>query len=85
MWARINPTMVDWLKRLHSSGIKTGLLSNMPHDMIRYARQKFAWLENFDHQTFSAEVRLTKPDAAIYRHSLGGPRSGSFGNIIRGR
>ncbi len=70
MWARINPAMVAWLKRLHSSGIKTGLLSNMPHDMIRYARKNFAWLSDFDNQTFSAEVRLTKPDAAIYRHSL---------------
>lgn len=72
MWARINPTMVEWLKRLHSSGIKTGLLSNMPFDMINYARQQFVWLKNFDHLTFSAEVRVTKPDAAIYRLSLEG-------------
>jgi putative hydrolase of the HAD superfamily len=70
MWARINPVMVAWLKRLHSSGIRTGLLSNMPHDMIRYARKNFSWLGDFDNQTFSAEVRLTKPDSAIYRHSL---------------
>jgi putative hydrolase of the HAD superfamily len=72
MWARINPTMVEWLKQLHSSGIKTGLLSNMPFDMINYARQQFTWLKNFDHLTFSAEVRVTKPDPAIYRHSLEG-------------
>jgi len=52
--------------------IKTGLLSNMPVDMIRYARQQFAWLKQFDHQTFSAEVRVIKPDAAIYQHSLDG-------------
>jgi putative hydrolase of the HAD superfamily len=72
MWARINPTMVEWLKRLHSSGINTGLLSNMPFDMINYARQQFAWLKYFNHLTFSAEVRATKPDPAIYRHSLEG-------------
>jgi len=72
MWARINPTMVEWLERLHSSGIKTGLLSNMPFDMINYARQQFAWLKYFNHLTFSAEVRATKPDPAIYRHSLEG-------------
>ena len=72
MWAHENPLIVEWLKRIHSSGIRTGLLSNMPHDMIRHVRQKFAWLEYFDHQTFSAEVKLIKPDAAIYEHSLRG-------------
>jgi putative hydrolase of the HAD superfamily len=72
MWARINPVMVEWLKQLHSSGINTGLLSNMPFDMINYARQQFAWLKYFNHLTFSAELRVTKPDPAIYRHSLEG-------------
>ena len=72
MWAHENPIMVKWLKQIHSSGIRTGLLSNMPHDMIRHVRQKFAWLEHFDHQTFSAEVELIKPDPAIYEHSLRG-------------
>jgi len=44
--------------------------SNMPHEMIRYSRQNFSWLTHFDHLTFSAEVRLVKPETAIYRHSL---------------
>ncbi len=70
MWAHINPTMLEWLKQMQSSGVKTGLLSNMPVDMIRYVRQQFPWLNDFDHQTFSAEVGLVKPDPAIYRHSL---------------
>lgn len=72
MWAHDSPVMVEWLKQIHSAGIKTGLLSNMPHDMIHYVRQKFTWLKYFDHQTFSAEVSLIKPDPAIYEHSLGG-------------
>lgn len=72
MWAHLNPAMVGWLKQMRSSGIKTGLLSNMPVDMIRHARQQFAWLSHFDHQTFSAEVRVVKPDPAIYRYSLEG-------------
>ena len=72
MWARLNPAMLEWLEQVHSSGIKTALLSNMPHDMITYSRRNFAWLNHFDHQTFSAEVRLVKPDPAIYRHSLDG-------------
>jgi putative hydrolase of the HAD superfamily len=72
MWSHDNPTMVEWLRQIHSSGTKTGLLSNMPHDMIHYVRQKFDWLNQFDHQTFSAEVSLIKPDPAIYEHSLRG-------------
>jgi putative hydrolase of the HAD superfamily len=72
MWTHDNPTMVEWLRQIHSSGMKTALLSNMPHDMVRHVRQKFAWLDQFDHQTFSAEVNLVKPDPAIYEHSLRG-------------
>jgi putative hydrolase of the HAD superfamily len=72
MWARVNAAMVEWPKGMRSAGLKTGLLSNMPVGMIRYARRQFAWLTHFDHQTFSAEVKLVKPDPAIYRHSLNG-------------
>jgi putative hydrolase of the HAD superfamily len=72
MWGHENPIMIEWLKQIHSSGIRTGLLSNMPHDMIRYVRMNFAWLKYFDHQTFSAEEALIKPDPAIYEHSLQG-------------
>jgi len=72
MWGRENPTMVVWLKQIHAAGIKTALLSNMPHEMIGYVRRKFSWLAHFDHQTFSAEVNLIKPDRAIYEHSLRG-------------
>jgi putative hydrolase of the HAD superfamily len=72
MWAHDNPTMVEWLRQVHSSGVKTALLSNMPHDMVRHVRQQFDWLDQFDHLTFSTEVSLIKPDAAIYQHSLRG-------------
>ena len=72
MWSHENAVMVEWLKQIHASGIKTAILSNMHPDMIRYARKNFAWLNYFDHQTFSAEVRLIKPDPAIYEHSLRG-------------
>lgn len=72
MWAHINTAMVGWVQQIRLSGIKTGLLSNMPHEMIRYSRQNYPWLKHFDHLTFSAEVRLVKPEAGIYQHSLAG-------------
>jgi HAD superfamily hydrolase (TIGR01509 family) len=40
--------------------------------MISHLRENFDWLDLFDFKTFSAEVRLIKPDAAIYEHTLRG-------------
>jgi len=64
--------MVDWLRQLGRGGIKTALLSNIHPKMIAYVKENFDWLELFDFTTFSAEVRLIKPDHAIYEHTLRG-------------
>jgi putative hydrolase of the HAD superfamily len=72
IWAHPIPGMLDWVSQLHAAGIKTGLLSNMPWDLITYLRANCQWLENFAFKTFSAEVRLIKPDPAIYEHTLHG-------------
>jgi putative hydrolase of the HAD superfamily len=72
MWGSANARMVAWLRQLREAGIKTALLSNMHHDMIAYLRENFDWIDQFDFITFSAEVRLIKPDAAIYEHTLHG-------------
>lgn len=72
MWGRANEEMVAWLRRLRAAGMKTGLLSNMHFDMIGHLRKNFAWLDEFDFVTFSADVRMVKPDAAIYLHTLSG-------------
>jgi putative hydrolase of the HAD superfamily len=70
MWSNINSGMVRWAQQLRASGLKIGLLSNMHLDMVFHCRQRFAWLNHFNSVTFSAEVRLIKPDAAIYEHAL---------------
>jgi len=72
IWAHANPDMLDWVSQLHAAGIKTGLLSNMPWDLVKYVRTSCPWMENFSFKTFSAEVRLIKPDPAIYEHTLRG-------------
>jgi putative hydrolase of the HAD superfamily len=72
MWSNVNIGMVEWARQLGSSGMKIGLLSNMHPAMVAHCRRLFAWLENFDFVTFSGEVRLVKPDAAIYEHTLRG-------------
>ncbi len=70
MWSRINVEMTDWLEQLHEAGLTTALLSNMQHDMAAHARKNFDWLQHFDHQILSCELRLIKPDGAIFRHTV---------------
>src|SRR5271166_3615454 len=72
MWGNANARMVAWLRELREAGIKTALLSNIHPAMIAYLRENFDWLELFDFKTFSAEVRLIKPEPAIYEHTLRG-------------
>jgi len=72
IWDHPNPGMLDWVSQLHAVGIKTGLLSNMPWDLVRHVRTNCQWMKNFSFKTLSAEVRLIKPDPAIYQHTLDG-------------
>ena len=72
MWSNINSSMVEWANQLRSSGMKVGLLSNMHPEMVVHCRQHFSWLKDFDFVTFSGEVRLIKPDPAIYQRTLHG-------------
>lgn len=72
MWSNINSSMVTWANQLRTSGMKVGLLSNMHPEMVAYCRKHFSWLKEFDFVTFSGEVKLIKPDPAIYEHTLRG-------------
>jgi putative hydrolase of the HAD superfamily len=72
IWAHPIPGMLDWVSQLRAAGIKTGLLSNMPWDLVKYVRTNRQWLKDFSFKTLSAEVRLIKPDPAIYEHTLRG-------------
>ena len=71
MWSNVNQEMTEWLTRIHSSGFRTAILSNMQSDMAAHMRGNFDWLRHFDHHVFSCEVRSVKPDPFIYRHTLG--------------
>jgi len=72
MWSRLNPDMVAWLSILSSAGMKTAVLSNMHIGMVQHARRAFQWLDLVNVVILSAEVRLIKPDPAIYEHCLRG-------------
>ena len=70
LWASLNPVMLDWLTRVRARGLKTAILSNMGEDLLAHMRKHFQWLDEFDHLTWSCELRSTKPEAAIYQHTL---------------
>jgi putative hydrolase of the HAD superfamily len=70
MWSKVNPVMVEWLAALQAAKFRTALLSNMAEDMMAKMRRDFHWLKSFDHVVFSFDLRLAKPEAAIYERCL---------------
>ena len=72
IWAHLDDDMLDWVTQLRRARVKTGLLSNMPRDLVSHLRAHCDWMNNFDFKTFSSEINLIKPDPAIYQHTLRG-------------
>ncbi len=70
LWWDLDPELMDWTDRLRANGIKAGVISNMFIGLANKIRAGAPWLDRFDDYTFSAEIRATKPDPAIYLHSL---------------
>jgi putative hydrolase of the HAD superfamily len=71
-WSHPNPVMVEWARELRQAGVRTAVLSNMPMDLRVYLTDVVRWLPEFDHMTFSCDVRLVKPKTEIYEHCLNG-------------
>jgi putative hydrolase of the HAD superfamily len=82
IWSHPDPAMLDWVSRLQASGIKTALLSNMPLDLAAHVRSSCSWMQSFDFQTLSAEVRMIKPDPAIYEFTLRGVGSSATESLF---
>ena len=70
LWATVDPIMLEWVNRVRASGMKTAILSNMGQALLAYMRENFGWLDRFHHLTWSCELNLIKPMAAIYEHTL---------------
>ena len=70
MWSSINQTMVDWALALGRAGIRIGVLSNIGLELVPALKETHPFLASFDHCTWSCDLRLAKPDPAIYQHTL---------------
>lgn len=71
-WNTFDARVFEWIKTLRAAGFTIGILSNLPHPIASRLRATPGFLEHFDHITFSCDLRLFKPQAAIYEHSYQG-------------
>jgi putative hydrolase of the HAD superfamily len=69
-WKNINPGTARLMEDVKAAGFSLGILSNMPHDFLAFARKKFPLFSLPDVGLFSCEVKLIKPEAAIYHKLL---------------
>lgn len=70
LWTQPNQPMIDWAATLQDAGIATGILSNMGDAMETGIIARFPWMAQFQHSTFSHNLRVAKPDEQIYRHAI---------------
>jgi putative hydrolase of the HAD superfamily len=70
MWTQVEPRMVAWAQQLQQSGWVTGILSNIGDGLAEWMVPNFAWLKGFKHCTWSYQLKLVKPDVAIYEKTV---------------
>lgn len=70
MWTTQDPAMLAWQLELKQHGILTAILSNMGDSVLTNMQREFDWLPRFDVLVWSFQLRMAKPDPAIYLHTL---------------
>ena len=79
-WKNINYETVALMEDIKKAGYILGILSNMPHDFLSWARENLPVFSLPQISLFSCELSLIKPEEAIYRKllSLSGVESGEL-------
>jgi len=70
LWTTQNPAMLAWQLALKQRGFLTAILSNMGDNVLENMQREFDWLPRFDVLVWSYQLRMAKPDPAIYFHVL---------------
>ncbi|MDR2478914.1 MAG: HAD family phosphatase [Treponema sp.] len=65
-YKHINGETVRLMRDIKAAGFMSGILSNMPHDFLAWARKNIPVFNEANPAVFSCEYRLIKPEAAIY-------------------
>jgi putative hydrolase of the HAD superfamily len=75
-WNQYDERPFEWIAKLREASVRVGILSNLPQVLGEALRRERylgkAFLEHFDHVTFSYELLCVKPQAPIYRHAFQG-------------
>lgn len=70
MWTRGDGAMLDWQLALKQRGLLTAIVSNMGDAVHEHMERELDWLGRFDVLVWSYQLRVAKPDPAIYRYAL---------------
>jgi putative hydrolase of the HAD superfamily len=70
MWMTLNPPMLAWQGALKTRGMLTAILSNIGDTTQQAMERELKWLSRFDVLVWSYQLRMAKPDPAIYRYTL---------------
>ena len=86
-WKNINAKTVTLMEDIKKAGYILGILSNMPHEFLAWARKNIPVFSLPQVSLFSCEVNLIKPEEAIYQKLLDllgidGQQPLSFGQLV---
>lgn len=70
MWTTVDPAMLAWQQHLKRGGILTAILSNIGDSVHESLEREFPWLSKFDVLVWSYQLRIAKPDPAIFEYTL---------------
>ena len=70
MWTRGDAAMLAWQLKIKQRGLLTAIVSNMGDAVHEYMVRELDWLGRFDVLVWSYQLRVAKPDPAIYRYAL---------------
>ncbi len=72
---QLTDNVVTTIERLRGAGLRIGIVCDVgltPSDVLRHYLERHGVLGLFDHWSFSDDVGVYKPDAAIFEHALAG-------------
>ncbi len=72
LWDNYDWRVLDWARHLREEGVRTAILSNLTPVLGAALRAEPDFVQRFDHVTFSYELGIVKPQAAIYHDAVRG-------------
>ena len=69
-WKNLDSGTISLMEDLKKSGYTLGILSNMPYEFRKWALENFNFFTLTDVNLFSCDVKLIKPEAAVYQKLL---------------